>query len=1301
MRKKGLVNFKYVAIFLIIVFSLSLLFSDLIRIKESSASGLGLPEPTQLLSLSGQYSPAVLKGLRVDSNDPMKFEFIVSGGDNVDEQEVSRLINYFLATLTVPHESLWVNLSPYESDRIIDENLGLTDLGKDMLSQDYILKQLMSSVTHPETNIGEDFWKNTYSKLLAEEGSTNFPVDTFNKIWIVPNETEVHEENGLVLISKASLKALMEEDYLAIAKAKEEGVKDLSKLSSTVMKQTILPRINEEVNNGKHFATLRQMYHSMILAMWFKSKFENSFYASYMDKNKIDGIDIEDKTSKQKIYNLYVDAFKKGVYDFVKKEYDPGTKKKIKRHYFSGGLAMSASSLVPEEKKGIPEELLSEISNTKEATIIRMSLLPKAGEELLPVGKAASAINVAQAENDVLSKFAEMLTDSYSDFEVKDKVMNAAAEFLDGSMSFKEFWENALENVPVLASERTPDQVYDLFFDTLDIQFFPILENHPDLYALDTLRKGLWNMIIEAQDLESLGDNKVSEIQLQLLYKEEYEDIVLKVYRTFFSEDALKVKVQKFKFLEERLEAFIEDFEYVEENTNFDKLLGEDWAKEQLKAADAAMLVTKITTELNKKYGRGSIQIEDDVSLEELKEFINKRSFYTNSYSYYSGSGYSLDEWETDKKKWLGQIETQESSSAVIESIAKNIVKALNVKDSFVFYELNEQFLKYFRLEINAVELYKQTSELDESLSLTLGEFVLFVLAEIQKTGVFEEVGDYFPDIVLEYDRLLEIVFFLDEKDMSKNVVSLFYRKLCELSREFVLFAGKIKIPGGWGDKDLSRIIDKIQYLKDEIKDRASLEELEIMSMIEEFKNEDNDFAGSAISSERIDEVLLSTQNEMDINLGDFQKQMLSAFMKVYLKAKTEKSMGEITKNTEEILVNLGIKEDKSKHIVEFASKEIVSKYLHVVADEVANNLSIAMTKDQRNRLAELGIKLRKNKLSSHKDFLVEDANNDLVDLGLAPSKAKAVIDKFIEKNKVVSSAIIKGGKVEKFIRSNTETPYQEFILKKYSKQFFGLGPKDASVLKRQTTWKLSQAGLESPDFLLQDLDKLIMGEAIFASSAIGIEEFSYDILTSIDESVDLTMTETIKLQEFLLGYLRWEDLASGIKDINKRKKIENAYLKALENWLYKNSDTEIGKSFENAEKLENFRKYYGKKVADSIEFSSQELFVLLAYDQGKIEFEVAKFVLVHQGRDEWKAIDILDKYDLFKDADKVGSSSMEKVVDGNVGGIDLKSIDVKADASSAIMNFAPFDVLKLTGFSFEIISFKQLTKDSLLAMLD
>jgi len=57
-----------------------------------------------------------------------------------------------------------------------------------------------------------------------------------------------------------------------------------------------------------------------------------------VDQNKVKGVDVEDKDVKQKIYNQYLEAFRKGVYNYIREDLDPATQQVIPRKYFSGGM---------------------------------------------------------------------------------------------------------------------------------------------------------------------------------------------------------------------------------------------------------------------------------------------------------------------------------------------------------------------------------------------------------------------------------------------------------------------------------------------------------------------------------------------------------------------------------------------------------------------------------------------------------------------------------------------------------------------------------------------------------------------------------------------------------------------------------------------------------------------------------------------------------------------------------------------------------------------------------------------------
>ena len=209
---------------------------------------LGLPMPGSMVLKSDVYTPACLKGIKIDPENPLKFDFIIdSGKDELTgkdlEEESNKLIKYFLATLTIPEEDLWVNLSPYESDRIIPEGFGFTEMGRDLLAQDYMLKQLVASLIYPEQDLGQEFWQRVYDRAAKEYGTTNIPINTFNKVWIVPQDALVVEHNGSAFVVDSHLKVMLEEDYLALeknldnqklgtTKITEDYVKTLSKVST-------------------------------------------------------------------------------------------------------------------------------------------------------------------------------------------------------------------------------------------------------------------------------------------------------------------------------------------------------------------------------------------------------------------------------------------------------------------------------------------------------------------------------------------------------------------------------------------------------------------------------------------------------------------------------------------------------------------------------------------------------------------------------------------------------------------------------------------------------------------------------------------------------------------------------------------------------------------------------------------------------------------------------------------------------------------------------------------------------------
>lgn len=310
-----------------------------------------LPEPGARVGLSGNGIPVLLKGLVFHPDQPLQLDFIVdSGQDRADDisirQQSRRMARYFLAAITVPERQLWVNLSPYEKDRIIEEPLGRTLLGRDMLAQDYLLKQVASSLIYPESPLGREFWSRVYAEAQEKFATSDLPLDCFHKIWIVPGQSEVFVKGDAVYITRARLKVMLDADYQSSVKElpAEEAARRF--LIEKVLREVVIPRVEQEVNEGAGFAVIRQIYHAAILAKWYRGRIQGSFLAgNYMDRNLVSGVLSGGRAIKQALYQRYLAAFRKGVFDYIRED-KSAEGNTVERRYFSGGERLDDIRLV-------------------------------------------------------------------------------------------------------------------------------------------------------------------------------------------------------------------------------------------------------------------------------------------------------------------------------------------------------------------------------------------------------------------------------------------------------------------------------------------------------------------------------------------------------------------------------------------------------------------------------------------------------------------------------------------------------------------------------------------------------------------------------------------------------------------------------------------------------------------------------------------------------------------------------------------------------------------------------------------
>lgn len=492
-RRKSL-PYRVLSAFVAFTFS----FSYIVPPSSLYAQGLpstvmNLPVPGTPVPLTPGFTPARIIGMTIHADNPLMFDFMVDPGDmKLNDQQTQdeslKLVKYFLASLTVPAEKLWVNLSPYEKDKIVPEEFGQTEMGAELLAQDYMLKQLTASLMNPEDELGKKFWDRVYEKAQKLFGTTEIPMNTFNKVWIVPEKAVVYANGLNVFILESRFKVMMEEDYLALqyhaAEHPDAGSKDAaSGISSSIIKEVLLPEIEKEVNEGKTFANLRQIHNSLILAAWYKQNLKESLLGRiYADQGKTGGLTVQNKETSRKIYDQYVEAFQKGVHNFIKEDYDPATKQIIPRKYFSGGV--TEAELKIEDRASVDPKILKAFANGAAGASVITAGVKSPGEEVsfkMPFPKTtpsaeptSSPLNAARKS--MFAEYSKKIGKLHLTSELKRKMTDLAMirQISEFSVSDSVF-EGVLEQSFVIGkvTEYGPSSRSEASFELISL--FPLI----------------------------------------------------------------------------------------------------------------------------------------------------------------------------------------------------------------------------------------------------------------------------------------------------------------------------------------------------------------------------------------------------------------------------------------------------------------------------------------------------------------------------------------------------------------------------------------------------------------------------------------------------------------------------------------------------------------------------------------------------------------------------------------------------------------------------------------------------------
>ncbi|MBO4210603.1 metal-dependent hydrolase [Micromonospora echinofusca] len=261
------------------------------------------------------FSTLELRYLREGSGGKLQYAFNAASVDGLKPDTTGGRVaaaqasDAFFVWLSMPESTFWVNLNPNEPNRIIDDRLGTTDVGRVLLEADFRMKKVVGRLIHPDTKLGKQFWG-----TLSQAGNC---IDM--RQWIVPAPATVYEQDGGLHIVDAPLEVKMETEYF-----KKQGQPTSCINPDTAMAQRfrtlVLPRLEETINRGPEFAELRRVYLSRVAAGWYRERHRQGGSLS----NMIDSGDVTiwpsmREWSPRQVFDQYVQAYQKKEFNVTRR----------------------------------------------------------------------------------------------------------------------------------------------------------------------------------------------------------------------------------------------------------------------------------------------------------------------------------------------------------------------------------------------------------------------------------------------------------------------------------------------------------------------------------------------------------------------------------------------------------------------------------------------------------------------------------------------------------------------------------------------------------------------------------------------------------------------------------------------------------------------------------------------------------------------------------------------------------------------------------------------------------------------
>lgn len=321
------------------------------RHERHAQVGSTLPPPGLRIHASGALVAPALRAWRMRPDDALALDLILDSGDERIGQEHAvelseRLGQHFFTCLTLPRDCLWVNLSPVEGDRTMADPLMGTPLGFDLLSQDYILKQVVSTLVYPESEPGRSYFSELHRQL--ENSLNQESVNTIAKVWAVPGAAEIRGNAGVAALESSRLAVLTAHDYdvasnggaqdaVQPGSARDVGLSREHEITLATFKRLVLPHVEKDLNEGANFVVLRQAYSAMLLALWYRETLRRSLPAGtngILGAGQVRSAELRDATGQ--IYRRYLESYRMGVFNYIRE--DLTAEGVLPRKYFSGGF---------------------------------------------------------------------------------------------------------------------------------------------------------------------------------------------------------------------------------------------------------------------------------------------------------------------------------------------------------------------------------------------------------------------------------------------------------------------------------------------------------------------------------------------------------------------------------------------------------------------------------------------------------------------------------------------------------------------------------------------------------------------------------------------------------------------------------------------------------------------------------------------------------------------------------------------------------------------------------------------------